>query len=371
MPSTIEETTAWLESLLRRRRADSPGQGGLLSARDKSRLFDLMAQRRNMVLPANSLNRILSLEDLAAWIVGNADRIYDPLIRFEPAASAGGPRPNLVCVHPVSGFGTVFRKLAQGLKGHAKVYALQGRGLNPGETPLTDLKRMISLYAERICAELDGRPLHLLGWSFGGVVAPLLSLELARRGRPVSSLCAVDSHVSAEALSAERTPLPDFDGFVREKYCYLAPDRLPEFDAMTGEQRLRGLIQPLVEREAVSPGAARKLSYAMMVRMVQVGHCMDAMHRRHRPPHHAARTVLVQASDSEDWGEDCVGRWQAISPELSVERVAVPHLALMWRPESLAALTAIVRRRCLAGGDPTVVRTTGCRRPLTLAGQCP
>jgi thioesterase domain-containing protein len=60
---------------------------------------------------------------------------------------------------------------------------------------------MAKIYADRIQAIYPTGPYNLLGWSFGGVVAHELAIELKRRGCVIARLILLDAQ-------------PSFDGSV-------------------------------------------------------------------------------------------------------------------------------------------------------------
>ncbi|GCB01518.1 hypothetical protein NCCNTM_51520 [Mycolicibacterium sp. NCC-Tsukiji] len=68
------------------------------------------------------------------------------------------------------------------------------------QQPATDapgsLREMAATYAGRIQAEQPSGPYHLLGWSFGGVVAHAVAVELQRRGAAVARLVLLDAEPS-------------------------------------------------------------------------------------------------------------------------------------------------------------------------------
>ncbi|MDT0378187.1 amino acid adenylation domain-containing protein [Streptomyces sp. DSM 42041] len=100
----------------------------------------------------------------------------------------------LFCVHPAAGIGWVYSSLLRHLDGERPVYALQARGLTGDTGPATRLAEMVEDYAARIREVQPHGPYHLLGWSFGGLVAHALATRLQGEGEPVDLLAVLDGY---------------------------------------------------------------------------------------------------------------------------------------------------------------------------------
>jgi thioesterase domain-containing protein len=72
-----------------------------------------------------------------------------------------------------------------------------------GEADAVSIRTMAANYADRIQARYPDGPYKLLGWSFGGVVAHELAIELQRRGRVVQSLVLIDPVLRANKFIAK------------------------------------------------------------------------------------------------------------------------------------------------------------------------
>ncbi|BBY24058.1 hypothetical protein MSTO_42630 [Mycobacterium stomatepiae] len=72
-----------------------------------------------------------------------------------------------------------------------------------GEAEPVSIRGMAANYADRIQARYPDGPYQLLGWSFGGVVAHELAIELQRRGCVVQSLVLIDPVFSAGKFIAK------------------------------------------------------------------------------------------------------------------------------------------------------------------------
>lgn len=109
-----------------------------------------------------------------------------------PLRSAAGQAP-LFCIHPGGGLSWSYINLVRHLSPGIPLYAIQARGLSDTDSPLPiTMTEMVMDYADRLEEAWPVGPVRLLGWSFGGLAAHALAVELQARGRVVSSLVALD-----------------------------------------------------------------------------------------------------------------------------------------------------------------------------------
>ncbi|GAA3086404.1 amino acid adenylation domain-containing protein [Streptosporangium carneum] len=106
----------------------------------------------------------------------------------------GDARPPLFCLHPGAGIGWCYAGLMSHLNRDRPVYALQARGLaGDGGLP-ADLPRMAEDYLRQIRSVQPEGPYHLLGWSFGGLLAHELAVRLEESGAETALLALVDAY---------------------------------------------------------------------------------------------------------------------------------------------------------------------------------
>ncbi|MFI5649474.1 amino acid adenylation domain-containing protein [Kitasatospora sp. NPDC051705] len=150
-----------------------------------------------------------TLEALAAGAAGGgAVDLLGPVL---PIRAAGG-RPPLFCVHGGLGFAIPFAALAEHLDPDQPVYGLQARGLS-GDGPLpTDLGDVAEEYLARVRAVQPHGPYHLLGWSYGGVVAHEMAVRLQAAGERVAFLANLDAYPddAPDARPSDAEFLADF-----------------------------------------------------------------------------------------------------------------------------------------------------------------
>ncbi|MFJ1596418.1 amino acid adenylation domain-containing protein [Streptomyces sp. NPDC088261] len=117
------------------------------------------------------------------------------------AASGKGSEAPLFCVHPISGMSWSYAGLLRHLGDGRPLIGLQARELTDPSARPAGVEEMADGYVAEIRAVQPHGPYHLLGWSFGGLVAHAVAARLEELGEEVALLALLDSY-----------PLPD--GFV-------------------------------------------------------------------------------------------------------------------------------------------------------------
>ncbi|WP_018632567.1 non-ribosomal peptide synthetase [Neomegalonema perideroedes] len=133
-----------------------------------------------------------SLAEIAARVLaaeGPAEGL-EPLLLL----AKGDPEaPPIFLAHPAGGLGWGYRALAKALAPARSVYALQAPSLT-GAAPFASLDALAEDYAARVAEAVPQGPIHLAGWSVGGVIVQAMAAKLAERGREVGLAALLDSY---------------------------------------------------------------------------------------------------------------------------------------------------------------------------------
>ena len=133
----------------------------------------------------------------------------DPFAVMLPIKPEGTRKP-VFCLHPGGGLSWAYFGLSQSFPDRP-VYGIQARGFD-GVTPMPQsIDEMAEDYLEQILLTEPQGPYHLLGYSFGGIVAHAVAAKLRQRGREVGMLALLDA--------APRHGVPD--AFQRDDFEHL------------------------------------------------------------------------------------------------------------------------------------------------------
>ncbi|MFG1664157.1 amino acid adenylation domain-containing protein [Streptomyces sp. Y7] len=115
-----------------------------------------------------------------------------------------GTRKPLFCLHPSMGLSWSYAALLPYLPADLPVYGVQARGLaGPEELPHS-IEEMAADYADEIRNVQPEGPYHLLGWSFGGMIAQAIACRLEELGEEVALLALLDAYPSSAGKSVSR-----------------------------------------------------------------------------------------------------------------------------------------------------------------------
>ncbi|WP_250283743.1 alpha/beta fold hydrolase, partial [Frankia sp. CiP1_Cm_nod2] len=261
-----------------------------------------------------------------------------------------GSRPPLFCVHPAGGISWPYIGLARYLADHP-LYGLQARGLaGPEELPAT-LEEMVADYLEQIRAAQPAGPYHLLGWSFGGVVAHALAAELQRAGEQVALLALLDAYPLGAESSQEAAPLSERDVLT----LLLDAAGLSE-EGPLDEELDRDRVMDLLRRKRTIP--AELLEERALAAVIDVSNNNVRLLRGFTPGRFDGDLLLFTAAqpapDSPPDDHPTPRAWQPyVDGMITIHAIASTHHHMM-RPEALAQLGPILA---------AALEETGRRRP--------
>ncbi|MBP0494840.1 non-ribosomal peptide synthetase [Roseomonas indoligenes] len=151
--------------------------------------------------------RLAAVMDAASLPPG--DNGLRPLIRLGRGDESRAP---LFVVHPAGGIAWCYGNLARALSPERSVLGLQAPSLDAEVLPPRTLEALAADYAARVVAAGQPGPVHLAGWSVGGIIAQAMAVRLREIGREVGALALLDAY-PADAWRAE--PEPDAGAMLR------------------------------------------------------------------------------------------------------------------------------------------------------------
>ncbi|BBZ13665.1 non-ribosomal peptide synthetase [Mycobacterium branderi] len=194
----------------------------------------------------------------------------------------------LFCIHPGGGIGWAYQVLGNYLD--CPIIGIQ-QTLQPEEAEPRSIREMAKNYADRILAVHPSGPHTLLGWSFGGVVAHEVAIELKRRGCAVARLILLDAQPRIDgSVTAPSTALDQKD--MLEEVLRFYGVATPEQDAPLTYEQLEELV---LER-----GAVELPQYKQLLDLL--GRNLDnnlALQRAHEPGVFDGDMILFSAAPDE------------------------------------------------------------------------
>ncbi|WP_193096104.1 non-ribosomal peptide synthetase [Brevibacterium sp. FME17] len=157
-------------------------------------------------LSVQSLFRSPTVEQLVVEAAqGTANSIDDSLQRLLPLRTSGSKSP-LFAVHPATGISWGFASMLHGLDAQRPLIGLQMPGLapdDPDEITASTLTELADDYIIQMQSVQPAGPYHLIGWSFGGVLAHRLATRLQEKGEDVAFLGVLDAFPTGQDTNAD------------------------------------------------------------------------------------------------------------------------------------------------------------------------
>ena len=117
----------------------------------------------------------------------------DPFAALLPVKTGGAAAP-LFCLHPVLGLGWGYAGLLRHIGAERPLYVLQARGITKAAALPASIAEMAADYLAEIREVQPKGPYHLLGWSFGGLLAHEIARQLRAEGEEVGFLGLMDAY---------------------------------------------------------------------------------------------------------------------------------------------------------------------------------
>ncbi|MER5638825.1 amino acid adenylation domain-containing protein [Kitasatospora sp. NPDC002227] len=228
-----------------------------------------------------------------------------------PLRAAGRGTP-LFCVHPGGGISWAYTGLLRHLDPETPLYGLQARGLTEGGPRPATVREMAADYLTQIRAVRPEGPYRLLGWSFGGVVAHEMAVQLQAAGQEVELLALLDAYPAVDA-EGRRLVFPA--------------------DAEDGDR----LLAELVERGEVAEldqaiGGLAGLAADELPRVLGCLQHHRQLRRAHRPGRYRGTLHFFTAAEQRAEGMPAAAAWEPFTEgTLADVRVAAAHPEMLGR----------------------------------------
>nr|CRL72661.1 non-ribosomal peptide synthase/amino acid adenylation enzyme [Mycolicibacterium malmesburyense] len=297
------------------------------------RLIALINSRLNTGLAVRTLFHAPSVRSLRQQL--NRDDNGSVSVPLEILSEGTGVP--LFCVHPGGGLGWAYQSLGGLLD--CPIIAVQ-QNLEDGDSEPQSIAEMAKIYASRIQRYYPAGPYHLLGWSFGGVVAHEVAVELQRRGCAVTRLILLDARPNIG--STEVIDQSADDRRVPEEILrfYRIPPQGGD-EPITYDQ-----IKEVVERGAADLPGFKQLTDLLSENLQK----NIALHQEHEPRTFAGNMTIFSAVGGNDHSS-IAQDWQPyVAGEIAEYLVDCSHEAMM-TAESLGLYSRQLRDSVQARDD--------------------
>ncbi len=237
---------------------------------------------------------------------------------------AGSDRAPLFFVHPGIGLSWGYAEFVKHLELDQPVYGLQLPSLSGGPS-FDSLTELADDYANRIAAVASTGPIHLAGWSLGGVIAHAVAHSLTRSGRDVT-LSILDSYPSSDS----------------DQPAELSVSELLAGLAMPAGSKTVETFEEAAELLEQTLGAGIGIEAEHLARISRgYSHSVE-LTNRHQPPVHVGAIEFFVAGRSTENGHD-VAEWRRfVEGDIRVTEVDCEHNQMI---EPGPAATIAVRLR--------------------------
>lgn len=257
-----------------------------------------------------------------------------PLILLADGDAEAAP---LFLIHPAGGLAWGYRGLARQIAPARRVFGLQHPGLDPAMPLPHSLSELAWDYARRVIDLVPQGPVHLAGWSVGGILAQEIAVILSGMGRAPGMVAMLDSY-PADAWRNESEPDP-----VAALRALLAiagydPEGHPELDS-------RDKVVGFLRRGDSALGA---LPAAVLDGVVRTVTSTNRLIRAHRHGRHEGTVTHFRAAKDHKDRDLTPAMWVHYAG--SVEVIDLPFLhAEMTSAEAVLLIAPELIRRMAAG----------------------
>ncbi|MBE7160833.1 MAG: amino acid adenylation domain-containing protein, partial [Williamsia herbipolensis] len=320
-----------------------------LSATDG--FFDLGGTSLTATTAVTEIRRRTGVEVAVAWVfaastpeelawridgvqVGAGPTGLSPVIVLRPGSdSPRGDRPTpLVVVHPAIGLAWSYSSVLQHVSGERPVYGLQNPVL-AGEDPAGSLGELARRHRDTIRDLVPEGPVHLLGWSLGGVLAVEIARLLTEDGDGPASVVVLDSYVLADHPAWHEPPSP---ADLAVEFGVVGPDEVdPDLTVTDAHGLMHGL-----------PGPIADLPVAVLESLYEAYRDATALAASWRPRAVSCDVVVVTAAVDppgppaiDDWRDIVTGDLTEVVVDARHRDLLDPDVVARWAPRVGGAMT--------------------------------
>ncbi|MET9979815.1 alpha/beta fold hydrolase [Streptomyces microflavus] len=255
-----------------------------------------------------------------------------------------GTAAPLVCLHASAGSAYSYLPLAHLLGPDQPVLGVEAPGFDGSQAPVSSVPELAARYTAALREAVPAGPVHLLGWSLGGLIAFDMARRMAEAGAEVGRVILVD------ASPPYAVPMPPESETVRrflhEIAVSLGLHTPAEIDALLvggGEDAL-AVFREIGRLRSWPPELDAELlsdRYGVFRAHAEAAHSYEPAGQYGGPVWH----LLADKSPPQD------RRWAELAPDLTERQVPGDHHTL-WQGDNLQQLAAHVRSALSGPAQP-------------------
>lgn len=245
---------------------------------------------------------------------------------LRPNGAAG----SIWCLPGSDGDAEIFRNLSPNLPPECGAYGINLTRVHVGAVQLS-IEAIAAICVRAVRSRDHSGPIHLLGYSFGGLVAYEMARQLRSSGSLVGFLGMVDTSLVVQLASV--TALESLSAKGKRKFVTWARHGRT---LITGPQRVRWFRETVISKlfaKAYARLTAHRITIPIWLRNVNDLNIFASTH--YRPPPNPGRVVLIRARDEfrdKRWTIDL--GWKSVQiGELQIKELPGTHRDLV-RTES-------------------------------------
>ncbi len=255
--------------------------------------------------------------------------------------SNGEANIQLFMFHPLGGRVDCYAEFAKALGDTVNVSGVQAPCFHHDAFRYDSIVELAQYYADAIVAKQPHGPYHLGGWSAGGVVACYVALELIARGESLDYLAIFDSPMVGQPQMAPDEALAIVAKFYLGKTT-LAQMPLPAITDSTAQALVSSFTWLAEQLQRLDIDGFDSLPQNLMY--IKAGFDFVKAERPALPTNLNVPVRLFSAAEREDVDALRQSWQQANRGPVYLERLDASHETMFEHPQSLAAMTAIVRQ---------------------------
>jgi amino acid adenylation domain-containing protein len=259
-----------------------------------------------------------------------------------------GAAPPIYFVHPAAGGVSCYQALVLRLGSQQPCYAFRAPALDGAGPVATSMQELASSYLLEMRRHQPRGPYRLGGWSFGGVVAFEMALQLIAGGEEVAMVALLSSHLPRLGVPPRHRNQNFVQVFLREHRLDVTS---LDWDADSAPQLLEYAFEKAKPAGIVAANSTLRDFGRVIRRHERVYNLHVDMARRYRPQGRIPSATVFEAQDGSTDGDGPFLKWDEFIDDLTFIGIPGDHFSILQKP-NVDALGEALKRELLAADSP-------------------